>query len=681
MKGQIQQGNEAGQDQQQAQNQPSIQRKESHEVIQNKLSNAVHSSQSELPPIQTKQSNLAPVQTKQSGFSPYQSPAGQKSPIQAKQRPVQRNTDNSKSSGNVNEAQVKANVSNIMGVDVTQAKVNYNSSKPTQLKAEAYAQGNTVEIAPGKEKHLGHELAHIGQQAQGRVQPTIQGNNGIGINNDPKLEKEADDIGDKAMSMQPTQMKQSGTMKSSVGNTQQGAPVQGKFTHSKKPLNAYGKGGRKAVENLIGSKKIKLFDAALKSSEDEGDLRKWMIANGLVRHMSKITSLITFKKAKTPKMFGKISKYDTKRVSRQEFFDMESHEDQIPTKGWDKNEQTNNWEEYKESYMKKSQTYENGKDFLSKWVGKHLYHGAPGPSAVLIMTTGGGLKPKNPSWSSKVDGKQDGLLSFAFEESGAAALWGSASTNVVFRVTLSKDDLPSLKKISSNEAITTRLFTKNRLQFRRLNSMSGTWYSVKDFEKSLKIINKKWKDKPSYKKLNPKKVDGQRNTDKGLAALARLFKKDQKTIDQKSFQQEEQPKDWFETGDIVNNVQQSQGLPNSFSVQDVSGQDNNCLIYAIAGAVGQQINDYQAQQIRQQLVNQLNVGQGEFLANDDNVVDLIATQLGVSVPIRWWTQQGNGVINAGGGRRYGGGNQMRGNFIDIVNVGGNHFQFMNAQQD
>jgi hypothetical protein len=360
---------------------------------------------------------------------------------------------------------------------------------------------------------------------------------------------------------------------------------------------------------------------------------------------------------------------------------MESHEDQIPKKDWDKNEQTNNWEEYQDSYTKKSQTYENGQDFLPKWVGKHLYHGAPGPNAVLIMTTGGGLKPKNPNWSHKVDGKQDGLLSFAFKESGAAALWGSASTNVVFRVTLSKDDLPSLKKISSNEAITTRLFAKNRLQFRRLDSMSGTWYSVKDFEKSLRIIEKKWKDKPSYKKLKPEDVDGQRNTDKGLAALARLIQKNPKKIDQKSFQQEEQPKDWFETGDIVNNIQRSEQFPNSFRVQDVSGQDNNCLIYAIAGAVGQQINDYQAQQIRQQLVNQLNVGQEDYLANDDNVVDLITTQLGVSVQIRWWAQQGNGVINAGGGRRYGGGNQILGNFIDIVNVGGNHFQFMNAQQD
>lgn len=276
MKGQIQSGNESNQSQQSAQNQPTVQKKESAEVIQNKLANAIPSPQSELPPIQTKQS----------GLTPYQSPAGQKPTYQAKQRPVQRNTGNGKSSGNVDEAQVKANVSNIMGVDVTQAQVHYNSSKPAQLKAEAYAQGNTVEIAPGKEKHLGHELAHIAQQAQGRVQPTIQGNNGIGINNDPKLEKEADEIGDQAMSMKPTQLKQNSTMKSSVSNTQQGAPVQGKFEYdngvqmSEKAIKHIAKmlqhkpGFNEFIKNSK-YKQIVHFEDWIYSMEDKMDKRVW----------------------------------------------------------------------------------------------------------------------------------------------------------------------------------------------------------------------------------------------------------------------------------------------------------------------------------------------------------------------------------------------------------------------
>ncbi len=227
-------------------------------MVQNKAASAIKSSQGDLPPIQSKQ---APVQAKQV-------------PIQAKQRPIQRNTGSSKSSGNVNEAQVKANVSNIMGVDVTQAKVNYNSGKPAQLKAEAYAQGNTVEIAPGKEKHLGHELAHIGQQAQGRVQPTIQGNNGIGINNDPKLEKEVDDIGDQAMSMQPTQMKQNNTMKSSVGNTQQGAPVQGKFEYDN-GTDLSQQAANKIIEMLKDKSGLEEFKAKFNDDETH-DFEPWI---------------------------------------------------------------------------------------------------------------------------------------------------------------------------------------------------------------------------------------------------------------------------------------------------------------------------------------------------------------------------------------------------------------------
>ncbi|WP_299465915.1 hypothetical protein [uncultured Microscilla sp.] len=62
--------------------------------------------------------------TKQSGLPPIQTKEGSKPPIQAKQRPIQRNKGNEKSGGNVNEDQVKANVSSIMGVDVTGTQVN-----------------------------------------------------------------------------------------------------------------------------------------------------------------------------------------------------------------------------------------------------------------------------------------------------------------------------------------------------------------------------------------------------------------------------------------------------------------------------------------------------------------------------------------------------------------------------
>ncbi|OJJ16775.1 hypothetical protein BKI52_33255 [marine bacterium AO1-C] len=151
---------------------------------------------SQQSPYQTREGKLGSVQAKQ---QPIQ--AKQRS-VQAKQRPVQKNNlqANQQASGTpAKEAQVKANVGALTGVDVSDAQVHYNSNKPAQLKAEAYAQGNEVHLASGKEAHLGHELAHVVQQKQGRVQPTIQGNNGVGVNNDPKLEHEADVIGAQAM--------------------------------------------------------------------------------------------------------------------------------------------------------------------------------------------------------------------------------------------------------------------------------------------------------------------------------------------------------------------------------------------------------------------------------------------------------------------------------------------------
>jgi hypothetical protein len=186
--------------------------------VQAKTENTHTAAQSKLPPVQTKQGKQAPIQSKE----------GQKPPIQAKQRPVQRNQGSGSSGGgNVNEAQVKANVSALTGTDVTSANVVYNSSQPAQLQAEATAQGNDVHLAPGKEKHLGHELTHVAQQKQGRVKPTVQANNGkVNINDDPRLEKEADDIGAQAMQMKTENPVQAKSSSSTTSSTNQNQPVQ-----------------------------------------------------------------------------------------------------------------------------------------------------------------------------------------------------------------------------------------------------------------------------------------------------------------------------------------------------------------------------------------------------------------------------------------------------------------------
>jgi hypothetical protein len=94
---------------------------------------------------------------------------------------------------------LKSGIENMSGMSVDDVRVHYNSAKPAQLNAHAYAQGKDIHVASGQEKHLPHEAWHIVQQAQGRVVPTAQMNGGVQINDDKSLETEADVQGAKAM--------------------------------------------------------------------------------------------------------------------------------------------------------------------------------------------------------------------------------------------------------------------------------------------------------------------------------------------------------------------------------------------------------------------------------------------------------------------------------------------------
>ena len=107
--------------------------------------------------------------------------------------PIQQKTDS-----NGLPANLKAGVENLSGYSMDDVKVHYNSSEPAQLNAHAYAQGTDIHVAPGQEKHLPHEAWHVVQQKQGRVQPTIQAKDGIGINDSVGLEQEADTMGQRA---------------------------------------------------------------------------------------------------------------------------------------------------------------------------------------------------------------------------------------------------------------------------------------------------------------------------------------------------------------------------------------------------------------------------------------------------------------------------------------------------
>ncbi len=88
-----------------------------------------------------------------------------------------------------------------MGADFSNVNI-HEGSKASSVGALAYTQGNDIHFAQGKfdtssnsgKALLGHELAHVVQQREGRVQPTTS-INGLPVNDSPKLENEADAIG------------------------------------------------------------------------------------------------------------------------------------------------------------------------------------------------------------------------------------------------------------------------------------------------------------------------------------------------------------------------------------------------------------------------------------------------------------------------------------------------------
>ena len=97
--------------------------------------------------------------------------------------------------------QLKSGIENLSGHSMDDVNVHYNSDKPAQLNAHAYAQGTEIHVASGQEKHLPHEAWHVVQQKQGRVRSTMQMKGKISVNDDERLEKEADVMGAKALQM------------------------------------------------------------------------------------------------------------------------------------------------------------------------------------------------------------------------------------------------------------------------------------------------------------------------------------------------------------------------------------------------------------------------------------------------------------------------------------------------
>ncbi|MBL6446009.1 DUF4157 domain-containing protein [Fulvivirga sp. 29W222] len=125
---------------------------------------------------------------------------------------------------------LKEGIEDISGYSMDDVRVHYNSAKPAQLQAHAYAQGTDIHLASGQEKHLPHEAWHVVQQKQGRVKPTIQLNELMPINNDQELEQEADLMGTNAIEKGSRKNTASPvSLKKKILPSSQGEVIQGVF--------------------------------------------------------------------------------------------------------------------------------------------------------------------------------------------------------------------------------------------------------------------------------------------------------------------------------------------------------------------------------------------------------------------------------------------------------------------
>jgi hypothetical protein len=89
-------------------------------------------------------------------------------------------------------------IEQLSGINLSSTKVHYDSDKPAQVQAHAYAEDNNIFVASGQENSLSHEAWHVVQQEQGRVSATTEVN-GHAINDNASLEQEADVMGSQAM--------------------------------------------------------------------------------------------------------------------------------------------------------------------------------------------------------------------------------------------------------------------------------------------------------------------------------------------------------------------------------------------------------------------------------------------------------------------------------------------------
>lgn len=104
--------------------------------------------------------------------------------------------------------QTRLNMEALLQHDLSQVTVNKNSTKATELGANAYTQGTQIHFAPGLynphtqkgKKLIAHELTHVVQQSRKQINPTNLFR-GTPVNDHSPLEREADQMGQRAVNI------------------------------------------------------------------------------------------------------------------------------------------------------------------------------------------------------------------------------------------------------------------------------------------------------------------------------------------------------------------------------------------------------------------------------------------------------------------------------------------------
>jgi hypothetical protein len=102
-------------------------------------------------------------------------------------------------------APVRASMEAALGADLSDVRVRTSSADALRLGAAAFTRGHEIQVAPGHwaphtragRELLGHELAHVLQQREGRVRPTVRMGD-VPVSADAALEREADVLGARA---------------------------------------------------------------------------------------------------------------------------------------------------------------------------------------------------------------------------------------------------------------------------------------------------------------------------------------------------------------------------------------------------------------------------------------------------------------------------------------------------